>query len=50
MAYDILWSDPTSNINQNKTEVNTNRDYIAKGNIVKFGTDRIKNFMYENNL
>ena len=50
IAYDLLWSDPVSSETINDNEPNPARDFIIKGKTLKFGFNRIKRFLAENNL
>ena len=47
---DILWSDPTENDTELGIQPNCIRDPQRTGIIVKFGPDRVKNFLKNNNL
>jgi len=47
---DILWSDPTDNDQELGIQPNFIRDPNGTGNIVKFGPDRVKNFLENNKL
>lgn len=50
MTLDILWSDPTENDSVLGVMPNENRDLLKTGNIVKYGPDRVKSFLKDNNL
>ena len=50
IVYDILWSDPVQDINNAENIKNENRNYLANGTIIRFGTDRISQFLEENKL
>lgn len=50
IVFDLLWSDPVLELSEKENKSNEIREYIAKGQIVRFGTDRIKNFMKKNNI
>jgi protein phosphatase len=56
LVVDILWSDPTDNdsVTSFTKELgiikNTVRDPGGTGNIVKFGPDRVQEFLKNNNL
>ena len=50
IVFDLLWSDPVLELDQKANKSNEIREYIAKGQIVRFGTDRIKSFMNKNNI
>lgn len=47
---DLLWSDPTDSDNILGTMVNDVRDPEGLGYIVKFGPDRVEEFLKDNNL
>ena len=50
IVVDILWSDPTDNDTEMGIVPNTTRDPTGVGNIVKFGPDRVEEFLEMNNL
>jgi diadenosine tetraphosphatase ApaH/serine/threonine PP2A family protein phosphatase len=50
MLIDLLWSDPTDNDEELGIQPNAVRDPNNTGNIVKFGPDRVENFLKNNNL
>lgn len=50
IVFDLLWSDPVLELKDKENKSNEIREYIAKGQIVRFGTTRIKNFMMKNNI
>jgi len=50
LVVDILWSDPTDCDQEVGIQPNVIRDPNGTGNIVKFGPDRVKEFLKENNL
>eukprot|EP01017_Pseudomicrothorax_dubius_P035538 TRINITY_DN4993_c0_g1_i5.p1 TRINITY_DN4993_c0_g1~~TRINITY_DN4993_c0_g1_i5.p1 ORF type:complete len:736 (-),score=189.58 TRINITY_DN4993_c0_g1_i5:188-2395(-) len=50
LVVDILWSDPTDSDLEIGIHPNTIRDPSGTGNIVKFGPDRVKSFLANNNL
>ena len=50
IVFDLLWSDPVLDLDQAEDKKNEIREYIAKGQIVRFGTNRIKNFMKKNRI
>lgn len=50
ILYDALWSDPCENERETGCKVNTFRDTMGQGNIVKFGGDRLQRFLLENSL
>lgn len=56
IVLDLLWSDPVLSNAQGDTRVgpaeqaNDDRDLISQGQIVRFSSDRVKSFMYKNNL
>lgn len=47
---DILWSDPTDHDQEFGIIKNVVRDPQGTGNIVKFGPDRVEEFLKNNNL
>ena len=47
---DILLSDPTESDTELGIHPNTIRDPAGTGNIVKFGPDRVQQFLQNNNL
>lgn len=47
---DILWSDPTDCDEELGIQANCIRDPNGTGNIVKFGPDRVKQFLQDNGL
>lgn len=50
LVVDILWSDPTDSDTETGIQPNTTRDPTGVGNIVKFGPDRVSEFLKNNNL
>lgn len=50
LVVDILWSDPTDSDTETGIQPNTTRDPTGVGNIVKFGPDRVNDFLKNNNL
>jgi len=50
LVVDILWSDPTDSDAETGIQPNTTRDPTGVGNIVKFGPDRVSEFLKNNNL
>jgi len=50
IVVDILWSDPTDNDSETGIQPNTTRDPTGVGNIVKFGPDRVQEFLKNNGL
>lgn len=50
LVLDILWSDPTDSDSQLGISPNYLRDPAESGNIVKFGPDRVQDFLKKNNL
>jgi diadenosine tetraphosphatase ApaH/serine/threonine PP2A family protein phosphatase len=50
LVVDILWSDPTDSDGELGIQPNTTRDPTGVGNIVKFGPDRVFEFLKNNNL
>ena len=50
LVVDILWSDPTDSDADTGIQPNTTRDPTGVGNIVKFGPDRVSEFLKNNNL
>ncbi len=48
MVVDILWSDPTDSDQDLGIQPNFIRDPNGTGNIVKFGPDRVRNFLETN--
>jgi protein phosphatase len=48
LVVDILWSDPTDNDDELGIQPNFIRDPNGTGNIVKFGPDRVKQFLERN--
>lgn len=50
LVVDILWSDPTDSDTETGILPNTTRDPTGVGNIVKFGPDRVSEFLKNNNL
>lgn len=50
LVVDILWSDPTDNDADMGIQPNVTRDPTGVGNIVKFGPDRVAEFLKNNNL
>jgi hypothetical protein len=47
---DVLWSDPTDSDVEMGIQPNSTRDPTGVGNIVKFGPDRVDEFLNTNNL
>ena len=47
---DVLWSDPTDSDLETGIQPNTTRDPTGVGNIVKFGPDRVMEFLKNNGL
>jgi diadenosine tetraphosphatase ApaH/serine/threonine PP2A family protein phosphatase len=50
LVVDILWSDPTDSDQERGILPNVIRDPNGTGNIVKFGPDRVQDFLQENGL
>ena len=50
LVVDILWSDPTDSDIETGIQPNSTRDPTGVGNIVKFGPDRVEEFLKSNNL
>ena len=50
LVVDILWSDPTDSDIETGIQPNSTRDPTGVGNIVKFGPDRVDEFLKNNNL
>ena len=50
LVVDILWSDPTDSDIETGIQPNSTRDPTGVGNIVKFGPDRVEEFLKGNNL
>jgi len=50
LVVDILWSDPTDSDMDVGIQPNSTRDPTGVGNIVKFGPDRVCEFLKNNNL
>ncbi len=50
LVIDILWSDPTDTDNDLGIQANTIRDPNGTGNIVKFGPDKVHEFLQNNKL
>ena len=50
LVVDILWSDPTDSDIEVGIQPNVTRDPTGVGNIVKFGPDRVNEFLKNNNL
>jgi len=50
LVVDILWSDPTDTDQEFGIQPNIVRDPNGTGNIVKFGPDRVINFLNQNKL
>jgi protein phosphatase len=50
LVVDILWSDPTDSDIETGIQPNSTRDPTGVGNIVKFGPDRVSDFLKNNNL
>jgi len=45
---DLLWSDPTEN--ENEHEISQNKPNYGMKNVIKYGMNRLKNFLNQNNL
>ena len=50
LVVDILWSDPTDSDVETGIQPNSTRDPTGVGNIVKFGPDRVEEFLNNNYL
>ena len=50
LLVDILWSDPTDSDEELGIQINAIRDPNGTGNIVRFGPDRVQQFLKLNNL
>lgn len=50
LVFDILWSDPVQDIAEKKNKKNEKRSHLANGTIIRFGTNRIQEFIEKNNL
>ncbi len=50
LVVDILWSNPTDSDVETSIQSNSTRAPIGVGNIVKFGPDRVEEFLKNNNL
>lgn len=50
VVFDMLWSDPVLDNSDTQNRVNEHREHLAQGTIMRFGTDRITQFLNENNL
>jgi protein phosphatase len=50
IVFDLLWSDPVQDLEENKNTLNEQRSHIAKGTVIRFGVNRIKSFMLQNSL
>lgn len=50
LVVDILWSDPTDSDQELGIQPNFVRDPNGTGNIVKFGPDRVRQFLENNNM
>ena len=50
LVVDILWSDPTDSDIETGIQPNSTRDPNGVGNIVKFGPDRVEDFLKTNGL
>lgn len=50
IVLDLLWSDPVHSESQLENQENIQRDIFNQGNIIKFGFQRIKRFISDNNL
>ncbi len=50
LVIDILWSDPTDSDMDTGIQPNSTRDPTGIGNIVKFGPDRVNEFLKNNSL
>ena len=50
LVVDILWSNPTDSDVETSLQSNSTRAPIGVGNIVKFGPDRVEEFLKNNNL
>ncbi len=47
---DLLWSDPVSNETETENSLNNERNLFGNGKVTKFGINRIKRFLADNNL
>lgn len=50
IVLDLLWSDPVLNDSEQTNRINENRDMISSGHIVRYGVDRIRQFMTDNKM
>ena len=50
IVLDLLWSDPVDNLDDAENQLNPKRSFIANGKVVKFGVQRIKSFMVQNEI
>jgi protein phosphatase len=50
IVFDILWSDPVLDLGEKTNKKNENREYIANGTIIRYGTNMIRDFIETNNL
>ena len=50
LVVDVLWSDPTDSDAETGIQPNTTRDPTGVGNIVKFGPDRVSEFLKNINI
>ena len=50
VVFDMLWSDPVLDNTETQNRANEHRDHLAQGTIIRFGTERIGQFLAENNL
>ena len=50
IVFDLLWSDPVLDFESKENMPNEKRDNIAGGKIIRFGTQRIKDFLEKNHL
>lgn len=50
IVFDMLWSDPVLETSDTENQVNENRVHVAGGAMIRFGTDRIQQFLNNNNL
>ena len=47
---DVLWSDPVLNVNDFENKINETRDNMPNGTQIRFGINRINEFLTTNNL
>ena len=50
IIFDLLWSDPVLNINDFENKVNEVRENMPNGTQIRFGINRINEFMTSNNI